>query len=62
VTAVAAVGTWVSDAFVVGQAGEDDVEEAAEGEAEEGGEDGAEELEFDGDGWLLLIMRTKETV
>jgi hypothetical protein len=46
VGAVAAVGAGGGDAFVFGEAGEDDVEEAAEGEAEESGKDGAGELEI----------------
>jgi hypothetical protein len=40
-----AVGAGRDDAFVLGKARQDDVEEAAEGEAEECGEDCAEDLE-----------------
>jgi hypothetical protein len=46
VFAVAAVGARRDDAFALGKAGEEDVEEAAEGEAQQRGEDGAGELEL----------------
>ena len=43
--AVAAVGAGVDYALFLGEAGEDDVEEAAEGQSEEGCEDGSGELD-----------------
>jgi len=46
VFAVAAVGAGCDDAFSLGEAGEEDVEEAAEGQAQQCGEDGAGELEL----------------
>jgi hypothetical protein len=46
VFAVAAVGAGRDDAFALGEAGEEDVEEAAEGEAQQRGEDGAGDLEL----------------
>ena len=43
---MAAVGAGRDDAFALGEAGEEDVEEAAEGEAQQRGEDGSGELEL----------------
>jgi len=50
VIAVAAVGAGRDDAFALGEAGDEHVEEAAEGQTQEGGEDCAEGLDFGGDG------------
>jgi hypothetical protein len=52
---MAAVGAGSDEAFALGEAGEEDVEEAAEGEAQQGGEDGAGELEGVRDLAPLLI-------
>lgn len=44
--AIAAVGAGRDDAFLLGKANKEDVEEAAESKAEQGGKDGSGELEL----------------